>query len=86
MSDLKSHNPLAIGLAKIPPDFINPEGVKWWGLDIGAPEDGKAVYVEFPTGARTYAILKDNEIVYDTHSLEFLCGKFEQLKLIRTMT
>lgn len=45
MSDLKRHNPLSIGLANTPPDWVSPEGIKWWGVNIGDPQDGHSTQV-----------------------------------------
>ena len=83
MSDLKRHNPLSLGLSPKPPDFTNDTGYKWWGIDIGDLQDGVAALVEAPDGSREYVIMDERGVFYATHSLEYLAGKFDQLRLIR---
>lgn len=85
MSDIKRHNPLALGLHPEPPDWISPEGVKWWGINIGDPQDGHPALIEHPEGNQEYVILDDKGVFYSTHNLEDLAAKFDQLRLIRTI-
>lgn len=83
MSDLKRHNVFSL---PDEPDWTNSDGVKWWGLDIGDPQDGQAVYVEFPNGDAKYAILTEKHgIIYDTNLLENILFEFDKYKLIRTL-
>ena len=82
MSQLQRHNALILDTNT--PDFINEEGVKWWGLDIGDPQDGVAVRIDLPDGTATYGVLKDIGVVYTTKNLEQLMYKFTEYELIRT--
>lgn len=81
MSDLKRHSPLSLDHDK--PDWVNEQGVRWWGLDVGEPQDGIAFRADFPNGDATFGILKDEGVIYETRNLEELCFKFTQLELIR---
>lgn len=85
MSDLKRHNPLSLGLHPEPPDWVSPEGVKWWGINIGDPQDGHVVLIEQSEGDQEYVILNDKGVFYATRNLQSLASKFDQLRLIRTM-
>jgi hypothetical protein len=38
-SDLKRHNPFDLPEK---PDWVNPDGIKWWGINIGDEKDGIA--------------------------------------------
>ena len=80
MNQLLRHNPFALPEA---PDFVNDIGVKWWGVDIGEPADGTAVYVEDPSGDTDYLILRDGEIIYGTRSLDQLAWHFTVLERLR---
>lgn len=83
MSDLKRHNVFGIDHTK--PDWVNPDGNKWWGLDVGDIQDGQPAYVEFRWGEKFYVILDKNGVFYETQSFEALAGKMEQLRIIREM-
>lgn len=79
---LKRHNPLGLDISK--PDWVNSEGVAWWGIDMGDTKDGYAVRVK-GKDIDEYVILKDGGIIYSTHSLEQLAWKFTEFKLRRTL-
>lgn len=80
-----SHNPLAID-KDTPPDWINPEGVKWWRLNNDLPDkDGVPFLTEKPDGEKMYVIIRAEGLVYETGNLEFLFSKLQEYHLRRTI-
>jgi len=93
----RNHNLTDILTGKmIPPDFINPQGVKWWQLDensynyehgipylVDSPEHGKEyVIVENNTTNKNNKTSKTNSVVYVTDSLEALYVKLDQFAVV----
>ena len=64
------------------PDFVNPEGVKWWvdkATTLYARQDndvGKSLpriqvwYVEKPDGLRTRLIIEDGTVIFESTQIE----------------
>ena len=77
------------------PDFINDEGTKWWidkvTTQYAQKEDSQGTklpnvhcfYIELKTGEKLYVLVENNEIIYETQSLEQVGIQIDILKLLK---
>jgi len=58
-----SDRQMKLSRANDEPDFVNPEGVKWWAV-------GPMWMVELPSGEREYVAVADCEVKYASQQFE----------------
>lgn len=73
-----------------PPDFTNPEGVKWWheqALTNHAKQKGldnvTAWVTELPNGVRMRVLIQDGEIVFENTDFETVAFHIDALALVK---
>lgn len=87
---------LITSLHETKPDFVNELGTKWWiEKDLtnyckkedqyGTKLEATAFLVELVNGARSYVVVKNNQIIAESQSLETISIEIDVRKyLIRT--
>lgn len=76
-----------------PPDFVNPEGVKWWSHPdltrlaqepegVGNPVKYHVFITELPSGGRSFVLADTKGVSYETQSYEAMGVHIQMLRAV----